>query len=152
MLKHLVTHEVHSFLLRRKEVLRLTELKNIYFDKDTDKDGFVWVANIEKTTNDKLSGFTWIQAWKEYMNKHGRKISDITALECSEIECDTHLEEDERAGAHVFVLSQQSEMYLHICIVPTCKKHNDDDYLKPYQVKESDLVDRFELEKFIEQK
>ena len=152
MFKHLLSLEACAFLSDRDEIDRLRKERLVWFDRDTDRNGFIWVANIKNTTDDKLSGVTWIQAWKEYMNKHGRKISDITALECSEIECDTHLEEDERAGAHVFVLSQQSEMYLHICIIPTCKKHNDDDYLIPYQVKESDLVDRFELEKFIEQK
>lgn len=111
--------------------------------------GYVRVLNVHNTTNDKLSGCSWIFAWKEYMNseKH-RDIGDLSELICSSNTCNTRLEDEDRAGGHVFVISKDSNLYSHVCIAPICKEHNNSQHEAGYLVKECDLVDRYDLEEF----
>lgn len=111
--------------------------------------GYVRVLNVQNTSNDKMPGPSWISAWKEYMeSKRCRKIGELSKLICSADTCNKRLEDDERAGGHVFVISKESELYCHVCIAPICKTHNSSDYTKSYLVKECDLVDRYDLEEY----
>lgn len=102
------------------------------------KDGYAWVINIPGTSEDQFPGHAWTDLLGSYLK------CDVNKITCSTFGCDKILDDKEKKGAHVLVLSKSAgDLYGMVCLVPVCSQCNSLE--EPYQVRLRSIVLRDRL-------
>ena len=91
--------------------------------KQPNKNTHFKVRNINGTSKNRLSGQSWIGAW--------RSVSNSNRTRCAHIPCG----KDAEVGAHVQIVDKRTGDQWYI--VPLCKQHNHTTYQEEFYIERS---------------